>query len=323
MHMFRQIMPLTLDDLPACLALAQDREWLPEDHKWRLLFAVGTVYGLRDEDGELAGTAILTRYGTGLAAVSMVLVAARYGGRGLGRRLMNHALAEAGDAIVFLNATELGRPLYEKLGFVSAGTTYTHVGDFAAPVSRAGSRRARPADLNAIRELDAQANGASRARLMERLPAFTEQLRVVEREGLITGYAGAWRNVDNVIIGPVIASSVDDAKTLIAGLAATAGGPVRLDLDDRYPQLRHWATQHRVALRNSTAVMVRGGQPLPGDRGRWFIPLMQALGCAGRQLREAAGPQAAAHRRRVGGRRGGHPADHAVAGPGPARGRMV
>ncbi|MGE5286056.1 MAG: hypothetical protein ACM3ML_02410 [Micromonosporaceae bacterium] len=33
-----------------------------------------------------------------------------------------------------------------------------------------------------------------------------------------------------------------------------------------------------ATLRNSTAVMVHGGRPLPGDRTRWFIPLMQALG---------------------------------------------
>ena len=103
-HMFNPILPLTLDDLPDCLALAQDREWLPEDHKWRLLFAVGTVYGLRDEAGDLVGTTVLTRYGTELAAVSMVLVAARYGGQGLGRRLMTHALVGAWHAIVFIYA---------------------------------------------------------------------------------------------------------------------------------------------------------------------------------------------------------------------------
>jgi predicted GNAT family acetyltransferase len=78
----------TLDNLPDCLALAEDREWLPEEHKWRLLFDVGAVYGLRDEAGDLVGTATLTRYGTQLAAISMVLVAARYGGRGLDRQLM-------------------------------------------------------------------------------------------------------------------------------------------------------------------------------------------------------------------------------------------
>src|SRR5882724_590787 len=42
--------------------------------------------------------------------ISMVLVATRYNRQGLGRRLMTHALAEAGDAVVLLNATDLGQP---------------------------------------------------------------------------------------------------------------------------------------------------------------------------------------------------------------------
>jgi hypothetical protein len=276
--MFGQIHRLTLGDLPGCLALAQDREWRPEERKWRLLFEVGTGYGLRDEAGDLVGTTILTRYGSGLAAISMVLVAARCGGRGLGRRLMTHALAEAGDGTVFLNATEYGRPLYEKLGFVSVGTTYTYVGGFGSPGGRASSRSAVLGDLKVIRELDAHVNGADRTHLVERLPGFAEQLRVVERHGLITGYAGAWRNADNVIIGPVIAGNIDDAKALIADLAGAVTGSVRLDLDNRYPQLREWAVQHGFALRTSSAVMVLDGRPLPGDRARWFIPLMQALG---------------------------------------------
>ncbi|MEV4512836.1 GNAT family N-acetyltransferase [Dactylosporangium sp. NPDC049525] len=276
--MIDRIQRLTLDELPDCLALAQDREWLPEEHKWRLLFDVGAVYGLRNDAGDLVGTAILTRYGAQLAAISMVLVAARYGGRGLGRQLMQHALAEAGDATVFLNATEHGRPLYEKLGFISVGTTYTHVGRFEPSADPAGSRPAVPGDLPAILKLDAEVNGADRSHLVERLPSFAEQLRVVERGEVVSGYAGAWRNIDNVLIGPVLAETVNDAKTLIADLAATISGQVRLDLDDRHPQLREWATQHAVPVRNSTTVMVHGARPLPGDRGRWFIPVMQALG---------------------------------------------
>jgi hypothetical protein len=100
-----RIQRLTLDEVPDCLALAQDRDWPPEEHKWRLLFEVGTGCGLRDEAGDLVGTTILTRCG----------------GQGLGRRLMTHALSETGGATVFLNATEYGRPLYEKLGFVAVG----------------------------------------------------------------------------------------------------------------------------------------------------------------------------------------------------------
>lgn len=282
-HQFRpeiqhRILRLTLDELPDCLALAQDRQWLPEEHKWRLLFEVGTVYGFRDEAGDLVGTTILTHYQDDLAVISMVLVAARYGRRGLGGRLMTHALAEAGDATVFLNATAYGRPLYERLGFVPVGMTYIHAGDFTPSAGPTGSRPAEPADLAAIRTLDAQVNGADRTHLVERLPGFAEQLRVIERHGVITGYAGAWRNADNVVIGPVIAETAADATALIADLAGGVGVPVRLDVDGRHPHLRTWATRHGLVPGFQSTVMVHAGRPLPGDRDRWYVPVMQALG---------------------------------------------
>lgn len=279
--MFGPIHPLTLDDLPGCLTLARDREWLPEERKWRLVFDIGTVYGVRDQAGDLAGVTVLTCHGADLAAIGMLLVAARYGRRGLGRGLMTHALAEAGKATVFLHATPSGRPLYEKLGFAPAGTSHTYLGGFV-PAGRgggpAGSRPAGPGDLSAIRRLDAQANGTDRARLVRRLPGFTEQLRVVERRGVVTGYGGAYRGLRYVSIGPVIAENTGDAKTLIADLAGPVAGPVRIDLDDRHPQLLDWAPARGLAWHDSSLTMVLDGRPLPGDRVRCFAPLMRALG---------------------------------------------
>ncbi len=309
--MFGQIQPLTSAVLPGCLALARDRAWLPEERKWRLLFDLAVVYGVRDPAGELAGVAVLTRYGPEFAVIGMMLVATRYGGRGLGRALMNRALADVGDAIVFLHATPVGRPLYEKLGFVSAGASHTYLGGFrpaapaapaapvapvasvtAAPLASAtvaaaptaaaaaegGSRSAGPGDLMAIRRLDARANGTDRALLVRRLPGFTEQLRVTERYGGITGYVGAYRGVAYTCIGPVIAETVDDAKTLIADVAGSIAGPVRIDLGDGHPQLREWTVGRGLTPGASAALMVLGGRPLPGDRARCFAPLMRALG---------------------------------------------
>ena len=282
--MFGQIQPLTSADLPGCLALARDRGWLPEERKWRLLFDLAVVYGVRDPAGELAGVAVLTRYGTEFAVIGMMLVATRYGGRGLGRALMNRALADVGDAIVFLHANPVGRPLYEKLGFVPAGASHTYLGGFrsaapaAAVAAEGGSRPAGPGDLMAIRRLDARANGTDRALLVRRLPGFTEQLRVTERPGGITGYAGAYRGVAYACIGPVIAETVEDAKTLIADVAGSIAGPLRIDLGDGHPQLREWAVGRGLTPGASAALMVLGGRPLPGDRARCFAPLMRALG---------------------------------------------
>jgi GNAT superfamily N-acetyltransferase len=279
--MFGPIHPLTLDDLPGCLALTRDREWLPEERKWRLLFDIGTVYGVRDQAGDLAGVTVLTCHGTELATIGMLLVAARYGRRGLGRGLMTHALAEAGQATVLLHATPSGRPLYEKLGFVPVGTCHTYLGGFVSAGrgdGPAGSRPAGRGDLSAIRTLDARANGTDRAHLIRRLPGFTEQLRVVERRGVVTGYGGAYRGLRYVSIGPVIAERSDEAKTLITDLAGAVAGPVRIDLDDRHPLLLDWAAGRGLAWRDSSLAMVLDGRPLPGDRGRCFAPLMRALG---------------------------------------------
>jgi GNAT superfamily N-acetyltransferase len=279
--MFGQIQPLTTADLPGCLALARDRDWPPEERKWRLLFDLGTVYGVRDPGGELAGVTVLTRYGAEFAVIGMMLVATRYGGRGLGRALMTRALAEAAGATVFLHATPAGLPLYEKLGFVPVGVTHTHLGRFR-PVDPAASpcrsRLAGPADLMAIRRLDTRANGTDRALLVRRLPGFPGQLRVVERLGAVTGYAGAYAGPRYVSIGPVVAEAAADAKILIADAATAVPGPVRIDLDDRHPRLLEWAAEHGLAPGVSSTAMVLGGRPLPGDRARCFAPLMRALG---------------------------------------------
>jgi GNAT superfamily N-acetyltransferase len=273
---------LDVADLPACLALALDRDWGAEEHKWRLLFDVGEAFGMEDDAGELVAAAVLTRYPPGTAVISMVLVASRVERRGLGTRLMTHLVDHAGPGPVYLYATENGRPLYEKVGFATIDAMTTYVGCFdpsdgatRAPVSRA----ARDEDLPAILALDAEAFGADRSDLVARLPAFCEQLRVLERDGSVTGYGGAWRNIESVVIGPVIAADAAGATTLIAELAAGANGArIRLDVDHRNPELRTWATANGISPAFDTSLMVHGGHELPGERRRQFLPVMQALG---------------------------------------------
>jgi hypothetical protein len=102
---------------------------------------------------------------------------------------------------------------------------------------------------------------------------------VVERDGSIAGYGGAWRNIETVVIGPVIAVDAAGATALIGELAACANGArIRLDVDHRNAELRTWATAHGVAPGFDTSLMVHGGRELPGERRRLFLPVMQALG---------------------------------------------
>lgn len=263
---------LTIDDLDDCGRLAKNRGWLPERHKWSLLFEVGEVYGIDAPDGDgLAATTVLTRYGDDHAVISMVLTASRYGRRGMARALMEHALAQAGDRVVSLHATENGRPLYERLGFRTVSRVAKLNGVFRGEPS-GRTRSATEADLGAILELDVEVFGTDRSALLRRMSTFGEQVRVAEG-----GFGHCWRNDDNVVIGPVVARDAETARALIGDLALHVGGEVRLDLDLARADLARWAGEHGIAHPWEVSVMVRGGD-LPGDRTRQFLPFMQALG---------------------------------------------
>jgi hypothetical protein len=243
----------------------------------------------------------------------MMLVAARYGRQGLGRTLMEHLLRAAGPGVtVTLFATDMGRPLYEKLGFRVVRGNVSFAGRFRPDDSKkrgergaaaglpGGIRLATEADLPPVLALDRTAFGADRSRIITRLPAFADHIVVLEagqpaggsanhaspdlaggHDGPgrgIAGYAAAWRNGPaSTVIGPLVAPDGEAARRLIAELAAHTGTPVRLDLDPDRPELPGWAEAHGLDPVGRTVVMARGDNPLRGTPGHLFTPISVAL----------------------------------------------
>jgi hypothetical protein len=234
------------------------------------------VYGIDDPAGGLAGMVVLTRFGIEVSGIGMMVVAEKYAHQGLGTRLMAHVLQEAKTASVWLTATDMGRPLYEKLGFRAVSRSTQYFGEFERRAVKT-SRPMSTTDLPALVELDAEVFGASRADLVGRLPTFADQVRVIDGPDGPVGYGAAWPNTGTTVIGPVIATDADMALTLIAELAGDVDGYVRLDLDHRRPDVVAWAEENGMEEGMTTAVMIYGDE-LPGDRKRLFSPVTIALG---------------------------------------------
>jgi predicted N-acetyltransferase YhbS len=288
-------------DLAACMALGQDRGWAPDPGGWRLLFEAGQVFGIRDPAGGLAGSVALTRYDPDLAAIGMMLVAARHERQGLGGALMTHALNQVSGAVTCLFATSFGRPLYERLGFRPADRSVRFIGSFTpGPAGsltpgpggwegRAGRyggtgdglviRPVTPDDERAIAELDRQVFGADRRAILARVPRLAERFLVAvdPAGGGVRGFAGSWGHDGLLLAGPVVAADLAAATALLTGLAAGAGRPLRIEVAGRHPGLAQWAAARGLTARSESTFMTRGGE-MPGRPGQLFGPLNVAMG---------------------------------------------
>ena len=126
-----------------------------------------------EADGRLVSTTTLLCYSQRLAWIGMVLTRANYRGRGFARRLLATALDRAdslGIETVKLDATDEGKPIYEKFGFKAEQP----VERWSRPGSDrpSESRRSRWSSLLSphLRELDFQAFGTDRSNILCRTP---------------------------------------------------------------------------------------------------------------------------------------------------------
>ncbi|MFJ6434559.1 GNAT family N-acetyltransferase [Streptomyces sp. NPDC091416] len=286
---------LTRDDLVPCADLSEDRGWPRDEHRWGLLLAASTVYGIDDPESKgLMATCVATTYGTRTTAIGMLLVAGRYARQGVGRYVMRQVIESTGGVPLSLYATEAGRPLYEALGFLAVGRTERVSGPFR-PVAEPGRpgmtddpgtasgagptvRPASAGDLQALLRLDADAFGLDRTHLLVRLPAFADHLRVAEEDGKLVGYAALWPSSESHVIGPLLARDTATAKLLVTSLAAATDRPLRADIDARHEELLAWFRDCGLERGPATTVMSYGRPERPGDWTRCFAPLSLATG---------------------------------------------
>jgi GNAT superfamily N-acetyltransferase len=227
-------------DLGAALTLTEQARWNQTENDWkRLLRLEPRGCFAACQDGRLVGTASTTTYGSGLAWIGMVLVEQDLRRRGIASRLMISVLdmlEERGVATVKLDATPEGRPVYEKLGFVSESTIERWHG-IGRPRSNGGcAKREDDFGLEAF-SLDRTAFGADREMLVRSLIADSYSAPLVLRDGVgkLRGYALSRRGTTAAYIGPIVTEDYGSAAALVDDkLRQMDGNRVYIDLNARF-----------------------------------------------------------------------------------------
>ena len=275
--------PMQAGDLAAMHRLAQQMSWphRPEDCAQLFAFGAGTV--AVDATGSTIGVGLRWSFGHDVGTIGLVLVAPERQGKGIGRALMTALIDDLSPRALMLNATAEGLPLYEKLGFVSTGFVRQHQGRLAEgailpSVPAVPVRRAVPADHTALSALDAAAFGTDRSALVSRILADGEAW-VVERAGQPAGFAVLRAFGRGMIIGPIVASSEDEAIALVAtATKAAPPGVLRVDILARAERLGGWLMAAGLPAIDTVTTMLRGSWPATQREPQRFGLALQALG---------------------------------------------
>lgn len=239
-------------DIDAALRLSDAAGWNQTREDWaRLLRLAPDAYFGLDVNGELGATGGAICYGSDLAWIGMVLTLPQYRGRGLARRLLDHLLSTLDQRrirVMRLDATEMGRALYERLGFAPEGAVERWV--------RETSVIAGP-DLPALGGVpggDADIFGVDRTALLRDLLAYdsasiSPQDYAMGRLGRVASY-----------FGPCVASSPETARRMVGWFLALHGGrPVYWDLAAGHTTARDLAREVGFRCQRRLIRMVRGG----------------------------------------------------------------
>ncbi|MDP3073668.1 MAG: GNAT family N-acetyltransferase [Opitutaceae bacterium] len=223
---------MTSSDLPFADQVRECAGWNQTREDWRL-FLEWEPAGcfVAEVDGVPAGTATTVCYGTDLAWIGMVLVHPAQRRHGAGRALLGHCIASLGERrirSIKLDATPLGKTLYDQLGFLDEWTLTRWATKAAEGPPRSVEPMIRPlrdTDWPRIFALDDAAFGVPRHRVLRGLAQQRRRAYVhldaageVDGFGLLRAGSRAW------CAGPVLAADASVGVALLGALLAEVPG---------------------------------------------------------------------------------------------------
>lgn len=280
----RQLQPSDLsfaDSLRACAGWNQTlRDWQ------RFLNCEPDGCFVGEWQGTPAATATTICYGPDLGWIGMLLVHPDRRRNGLGSALLQHAidhLHNRGTRCIKLDATPLGRPLYERFGF-QAEDELTRWESPALPPIATDTESAITAmsegDLEAIVNLDQKSFGSRRRVLINELVGNSVHA-VVHRGAKLSefGYGMLREGSRAFYLGPVASERQDVGVRIIAHLLSKIPGrPVFWDVLDQNTSASALARKQGFTTQRKLLRMRLGPSAGTGDSSRQFAIADPAVG---------------------------------------------
>ena len=220
-----RIRVMTSEDIPAGMRLKEFAGWNQSAADWqRFLDASNDGCFVAEIDGAVCGTAATISFEDRFAWIGMVLVDPAHRGHGIGTALLQKTIAyldASGIPTIKLDATPAGKPIYEKLRFL---TEYEiERWELRRPAETPAANDATPAEapmppplLERLCQTDREVFGADRGALLRSIhshnPQFTDGLW---NAGAVEAYAFGRSGSFADHLGPWVAATEESARRML------------------------------------------------------------------------------------------------------------
>jgi GNAT superfamily N-acetyltransferase len=247
-------------DIPAAMRLKEAAGWNQTEADWRRLLSLepnGCFGAVRE--GRLVGTTTTTIYDE-LAWIGMVLVDPQYRRQGIAAQVLNVALDYLKDKVetIKLDATALGRSVYEQFGF----EVESEIERWAGNSTGRATLSEEVMDRAALLDLDRLAFNADRSQLIERLidEACVPPVLIRAGDGALSGYALARRGSRKTYIGPVVVNNCQVTETLLDRmLSQLPGREIYVDINKECIDDTRLLSDRGFVKERDLIRMVKGG----------------------------------------------------------------
>jgi GNAT superfamily N-acetyltransferase len=284
-----EIRQMTTNDLPLGLRLSRQAGWNQTESDWlRFIDMQPDGCFVVELNGCSVGTTTTCIFDN-VAWVAMVLVDKDSRGQGIGTKLLRHSLdylTARKVKTVRLDATDLGRPIYEKLGFVPEYELARFEGIVPSNITLGGSLKAvgfgdgggkaipklrlgLPPFTDII-EFDSRSTGTNRAKMLGRLfNEFPQNVRILTDGDKIEGFITVRPGGNAVQVGPCTATINAGPALLSDALNRCAGKAVFVDIPTGNICAVEIAESSRLKIQRRFTRMRRGERIKDNIRAIW------------------------------------------------------
>jgi predicted N-acetyltransferase YhbS len=262
------------------MKLSNAEGWNQTENDWRLfLESPGSATMVAECDDKIVGTTTTINYSYKVVWIGMVLVDKGYRGWGISKELLNNVFKKIESVkSIKLDATPGGRMVYKKLGFEDeyqvARMINLSVHSLSEEINIDITPEAvQPGDISNIIKLDEISFGTNREQLIKYLVReYSGKAWLVKRDAHIGGFVLGREGNKYHHIGPLMATSLEDAKILISkSLNDLINKPVVVDIPSEKQEWMEWLMSIGFVIQRFFTRMYKGNNNFPGRTDKQYL----------------------------------------------------